>query len=102
MRLTAEQIQAIRDSVCAALGNDASVWLFGSRVDDTRRGGDIDLLVRPPPELGADPEQAFLAKLRLLAELKRRLGERKVDVIFETPLDSRSIVLIARQTGIPL
>lgn len=33
------------------LGADSRVWLFGSRLDDSRRGGDVDLLVecRQPP-----------------------------------------------------
>jgi uncharacterized protein len=102
MRLTTEQAQAIRDSVTEVFGAAAQVWLFGSRVDDRRRGGDIDLLVRPPADRAADPETAWRDKLRLLGQLERRLGERKIDVVLEAPDDPRPIVRIAHQTGIPL
>lgn len=45
MRLNAEQQIAIRELTTDLIGPDAHIWLFGSRADDQRRGGDIDLLV---------------------------------------------------------
>jgi hypothetical protein len=47
MRLSTDQIQAIYQAATTAFGQGTSVWLFGSRVDDAKRGGDIDLLVCP-------------------------------------------------------
>jgi predicted nucleotidyltransferase len=44
MRLTPEQVQAIRQVAQRELGDDARVRLFGSQVLDHRKGGDIDLL----------------------------------------------------------
>lgn len=43
MRLTPEQIERIRDVARRVLGDDARVTLFGSRADDRKKGGDIDL-----------------------------------------------------------
>lgn len=43
MRLTTDQIQAIRKTTERVLGADARVSLFGSRVSDDYKGGDIDL-----------------------------------------------------------
>jgi predicted nucleotidyltransferase len=43
MRLSAVEIAALRTALKGVPW--AHVWLFGSRVDDSRRGGDIDILV---------------------------------------------------------
>ena len=55
MRLTAEQVETIRQRIQRHIGPHARIWLFGSRVDDSRRGGDVDLYVEPetPPDLVA-------------------------------------------------
>ena len=100
MRLTAEQIAIIRRSTEEVFGADAKVWLFGSRVDDSKRGGDIDLLIRP--ELPLTAGESLLAKLRFLGKLERGLGERKIDVVVEGPQDQRPIVAQAHREGVPL
>lgn len=44
MRLSTQQVQTIVSLVQANLGPDAGVALFGSRLRDCARGGDVDLL----------------------------------------------------------
>lgn len=105
MRLSTHQIQAIRQAATAAFGQGTSVWLFGSRVDDTKKGGDIDLLVRPQPPTAADTVESgrtFTQKIKMLTLLERLLGERKIDVVVELPQDPRPIVQVAHNTGIKL
>jgi predicted nucleotidyltransferase len=46
MRLTPVQIDTIKSTATAVLGEGVQVWLYGSRLDDQRRGGDVDLLVQ--------------------------------------------------------
>ena len=99
MRLSPDQIQSIRFAATATFGQGTAVWLFGSRVDDTKKGGDIDLLVRPIP---AEANQPFVKKIRMLTLLERLLGERKVDLVIEQPHDARPIVSVAHATGIQL
>ena len=45
MRLSPAQTRVILHCVREQLGADASVMLFGSRLDDDARSGDVDLLV---------------------------------------------------------
>ena len=99
MRLTPEQIEAIKQTASAAFGGGTAVWLFGSRVDDAKKGGDIDLLVRPLP---ADTAQPFAKKIKMLTLLERQLGERKIDLVVEQAHDTRAIVEVAHNTGIRL
>jgi predicted nucleotidyltransferase len=49
--------------------------LFGSRVDDSKRGGDIDLLIQPE-----SPDEMLTRKLQFLGILEREMGERKIDL----------------------
>lgn len=97
MRLNPDQIEIIRHATRDAFGPGAEVFLFGSRVDDNKRGGDVDLLVHP------DKADHLLGrKIRFLGLLERQLGERKIDVVIEAPGDTRPIVQVARETGVLL
>jgi predicted nucleotidyltransferase len=99
MRLTEAQAAAIRSAAADAFGPDAEVWLFGSRVDEAKRGGDIDLLIRLG---GGALDRPFHRRVRFLTRLERVLGERKVDVVVAGPTDDRPIVAAARQAGVRL
>ena len=77
MRLTSHQAEAIKQAAVRVLGLPARVWLFGSRVDDTARGGDIDLLVETDEVL---PSRAA-AICRLYGALVMALGDRRIDVL---------------------
>jgi predicted nucleotidyltransferase len=63
MRLSDEQTRAIVRCVRQQFGTEAQVMLFGSRLNDSSRGGDVDLLV----ETAARPtlRQRALATLAL-------------------------------------
>lgn len=99
MRLTPEQREAIRETAAEVFGPSATVRLFGSRIDDEKKGGDIDLLINADLTYRA----AIDAKIRFLANLTRRIGERRVDVVLVTP-DSppRDIVAVAEEQGVAI
>jgi len=54
MRLTPAQIDTIKSTAHAVLGEGAQVTLLGSRVDDDKKGGDVDLMVEVDPAV-AEP-----------------------------------------------
>lgn len=100
MRLTQHQIEAIKQATEETFGADANVWLFGSRVDDTKRGGDIDLYVEMPP---IDPQRRHQLETRFWVRLQHALGERRIDIVTHlqgTPL--RPIDKQAHNTGVRL
>ena len=76
--------------------------LFGSRVDDSRRGGDIDLLIELPQPLSAD--DVVDRRARFTARLYRLLEERRIDVVMtqQGSQDERAVVKAARRQGIEL
>ena len=81
MRLTLEQASTIRRIVREEAGNDASVRLFGSRLDEDARGGDIDLFVQTAHPV----ERPALFSARIAARLMRALNGRHVDLLLAAP-----------------
>ncbi|MCE0734359.1 nucleotidyltransferase domain-containing protein [Halomonas sp. G15] len=73
MRLTRSQRDIILADVQVHLGKEVEVRLFGSRLDDTRRGGDLDLLLvsnYPISRLQrAELKQALEARLQLPVDI---------------------------------
>ncbi|MGD7036928.1 nucleotidyltransferase domain-containing protein [Methylotuvimicrobium buryatense] len=81
MRLSPMQKQAICESALRYFGKEVQVWLFGSRVDDTRKGGDIDLYIETPTQ---NAEELITAKLQFLRELHKKKSAIKKSISFCT------------------
>jgi predicted nucleotidyltransferase len=81
MRLTSQQSHAIVELAHHLAGRQASVRVFGSRLDDHAKGGDLDLLLQVPEPV-ANP--ALLAA-RFSAKISRLMHGRKVDVVLAAP-----------------
>jgi predicted nucleotidyltransferase len=79
--ISTDQAALIREAVRATQGPDARVRLFGSRTDDSARGGDIDLLV----EVDRVLENRAAAASRLAAQCQIRLGDHCIDVVLVDP-----------------
>jgi uncharacterized protein len=77
MRLTPTEKKAIYNSAVEVFGKNSKVFLFGSRVDDTKKGGDIDLYI----ETVLSSEEALEKKIDFLVDLKIKIGDRKIDVV---------------------
>ncbi len=79
MRLSSKEIAVIKALVAQVYGGEATVFLFGSRTDDALRGGDIDLLIQSEARERLNLEN----KIQFLAELKQRIGDQKIDVVYD-------------------
>ncbi len=100
MRLTDRQRATIRATLARHFGQNTRVRVFGSRVGDAARGGDIDLYIEPEIQ---SADEIVAARLNALAELHRLLGEQKIDlVIHREGVPELPIHRIARETGVPL
>jgi predicted nucleotidyltransferase len=99
MRLKQWEIQIIKSTVREVMGETAKVWLFGSRVDESQYGGDIDLLVATDLD---NPKELALKKSLLWAKLQLGLGEQRIDIILEKTEKQQTIEKIAKKNGICL
>ena len=99
MRLTPAQIDTIKSTAQAVLGPDVQVTLFGSRVHDDQKGGDVDLMMEVQQAI---PEPALMAA-RVASRVSRSMHGRKVDVLLRAPnLQEQPIHRIAMQEGVRL
>jgi len=72
MRLMETEKLDIAQAAIAALPAGSRVMLLGSRVDDTKRGGDVDLLVEMPAP--CPPDEVVRLQSRLAVQLYHRWG----------------------------
>ena len=102
MRLAPADLAAITAAAQAVLPAGSRVMLFGSRTDDSRRGGDIDLLVEPPAPLDARAQVQLRSSLA--ARLYRLLGERRIDILVAAAAEpsDRLVLAEARRQAIEL
>ena len=110
MRLSPDQTRVILQCVRQQFGVDAGVMLFGSRLDDGARGGDIDLLVesapkaaalrRPPPRGGGETlgaaRRLFLMSLSPPTLMQRARATMALETALNLPVD-----FVATQRGTP-
>jgi predicted nucleotidyltransferase len=95
MRLTPSEVLTIRQEI-ARLDPSAEAYLYGSRTDDTARGGDIDLLV-------VSDALGFRDMLRLRTAILDRIGWQQLDLAVRRrdQLDE-PLAATARETGVKL
>ena len=73
MRIQAAEREAIVSAIIS-IDKDSEIYLFGSRIDDSRRGGDIDILVK-----------SDVISHKMLAHIESaifdKIEEQKIDVV---------------------
>lgn len=98
MRLTPYEVDAIKTAAREAFGESVVVRLFGSRVHDHLKGGDIDLHFEVDPGRGTDRELD-----RFEENLFRAIEPQRVDKVFTVRGDpTNAFERIAYRDGVPL
>ena len=97
MRLKKEHIESIKNIAIDTFGNNVSIYLFGSRVDDSKKGGDIDLYLETDTK-----EELFEKKIAMLTNLKKAIGEQKIDLVINNFSTEKFIFKVAKEEGILL
>lgn len=101
MRLTPFELGILKQAADNSFEPGVVVRLFGSRVQDDKRGGDIDLLIETSIN---EPAQIAQAHTRFLSQIYSQLGEQKVDVLIDYPAREKRppIFELARAQGVVL
>ena len=95
MRLQTEEKQAITRAI-NKFDNKAATYLFGSRTDDEKKGGDIDILVVSDK---IDRHTLFLIEEEIFKEIE----EQKIDfVLTNTGLNNRFARMILKKGAVKL
>ncbi len=84
MRLSSKYIDTIKKYFYEFF-KEGDIYLFGSRVDDSKKGGDIDLYL-----VLKSHKNLFEKKIKFLSRIKKELGEQKIDIVFN--LDNTRLI----------
>ncbi len=79
IRLSEKEKKIIKETAKKYFGKNVKVYLFGSRADINKKGGDIDIFIE------TDTKASVLDEIRFLAELELKGIERKVDIVVKNP-----------------
>lgn len=98
MRITSFEQEIIKVHVKKHFGINAEVYIFGSRADNNRKGGDIDLYIitdMPSSEI-------MRKKIGLMVDLGNVLDEQKIDIVINNHTRQKTIYEIAEKEGVKL
>ena len=99
MRLSEFEIDCIKNLAEQHFGKNVQVYLFGSRVNNQKRGGDIDLFIR------TNRGESFSSrtKIEFISNLIEKIGEQKIDVVLENQYaDNHGFIKSIYQTAIQI
>ncbi|MBS0286790.1 MAG: nucleotidyltransferase domain-containing protein [Proteobacteria bacterium] len=101
VRISPEELFIIKSAFKKHFSNTDHLWIFGSRTDPKRRGGDLDFYIETPE---IDFELILKRKSAFVSELWDKIGEQKIDVVINLinkPADL-AIYKEAQKTGVKL
>ncbi len=103
MRVTTQQLETVKLLTSQYFGEDAGLWLFGSRVDDNKKGGDYDFLIETPLN---DADEIVARKIKLIAQLQSSypFEDEKIDIIVKRRFSTfdMPIYQVAKHEGVQI
>jgi predicted nucleotidyltransferase len=102
VRLEDFQLQAIINAFNSYFLPDDHLWIFGSRAELHKKGGDIDLYIETK---SADAKEAYERETKFISEIWDRIGEQKIDIVMNlVSLEGGQLPIyeVARTKGIKL
>jgi predicted nucleotidyltransferase len=99
MRLSKFEQNIIKQTAEQIFGIEVKVFIFGSRINDNLKGGDIDIYI----EVSKDNVNLLEKKIKFLVGLDDKLGEQKIDVVINSgQKNNRPIFQLAKANGVQL
>jgi predicted nucleotidyltransferase len=93
MRISGAEKEILVNSI-RQVDRNARIWLFGSRADDTKKGGDIDIAV-------LSTRIRLPERMLIRRNIVDRLGEQKIDMVVSAD-GTDPFFRIAVETGVRL
>jgi hypothetical protein len=101
MRVTPEQLKVFDTFANRYFGEDAGLWLFGSRLDDKKKGGDYDFFVETAL---SNADEIIERKIALLTALQgtAQFEDEKIDIVVKRRVSAfeMPIYQIAKHEGV--
>ena len=94
MRISAFEKESIVNAI-KAFDPEAKVWLFGSRADDSKKGGDIDIGI-------LSKKIDFMKKLDINIDICDKIGEQKIDLVVSKTGDTAFFKYVVMKEGVAL
>jgi len=98
VRINEQEEKIIKEVLTKYFGENAVIYLFGSRINDSKKGGDIDIFVEADISL----KDMVKAKIKSLVELEKLLGERKIDLVIKNTSMKEELIHRNAKKGIRL
>jgi predicted nucleotidyltransferase len=93
MRISGAEKEILVNSI-RQVDREARIWLFGSRVDDTKKGGDIDIAV-------LSPNIRLSERMLIRRSIVDCLGEQRIDMLVSAD-GTEPFFRLAIETGVQL
>ena len=82
MRLSKEEIEFIKKEIKKLI--DGDIYIFGSRIDDKKKGGDVDIFIIPKEKLSVKDRVRLANEIKINLEYELML---LVDVVISKDLN---------------